>query len=111
MRETSLALLKREGVTFQGSLCSPLKSGGFGCKNGCTSKGYGERETSLALLEREGHFFRACFARLLKVVVFMPLRLGIEIILKEFHEILSSLRPMSKVLSPNFKTEDVTLIT
>ena len=34
-RETSLALLERgshfqkEGVTFQGSLCSPLKSGGF----------------------------------------------------------------------------------
>ena len=28
-RETSLALLKREGGSFQGSLCSPLKSGGF----------------------------------------------------------------------------------
>ena len=28
-RETSLASLKREEGTFQGSLCSPLKSGGF----------------------------------------------------------------------------------
>ena len=28
-RETSLALLEREEGSFQGSLCSPLKSGGF----------------------------------------------------------------------------------
>ena len=28
-RETSLALLERERVAFQGSLCSPLKSDGF----------------------------------------------------------------------------------
>ena len=28
-RETSLALLKREGVNLQGLLCLPLKSGGF----------------------------------------------------------------------------------
>ena len=28
-RETSLISLEREGVTFQGSLCLPLKSGGF----------------------------------------------------------------------------------
>ena len=29
VRETSLASLEREGVAFQGSLCSPIKSGGF----------------------------------------------------------------------------------
>ena len=29
VREISLASLEREGVTFQGSLCLPLKSGGF----------------------------------------------------------------------------------
>ena len=34
-RETSLASLEREGALFQGSLCSPLKSGGFGCKSIC----------------------------------------------------------------------------
>ena len=56
-RETSLAALKKEGVTFQGSLCSPLKSGGFCGKSWCTSKGYVERETSLASLEREGDAF------------------------------------------------------
>ena len=28
-RETSLTSLKKKGVAFQGSLCSPLKSGGF----------------------------------------------------------------------------------
>ena len=28
-KETSLASLEREGVGFQGLLCSPLKSGGF----------------------------------------------------------------------------------
>ena len=28
-REASLAMLEKEGVTFQGSLCSPLKSAGF----------------------------------------------------------------------------------
>ena len=28
-RETSLALLKKEGVTFLALLCLPLKSGGF----------------------------------------------------------------------------------
>ena len=28
-RETSLASLERERAVFQGSLCSPLKSGGF----------------------------------------------------------------------------------
>ena len=32
-QETSLASLEREEALFQGSLCSPLKSGGFGCKN------------------------------------------------------------------------------
>ena len=74
-RETSLALLEREGVTFQGSLCSPLKSGGFlwhFCGTfGCTSKGYVDREPSLGLLEREREsLFRACYARLSKVVVF-----------------------------------------
>ena len=29
VRETSLALLEREGVAFQGLLCLPIKSGGF----------------------------------------------------------------------------------
>ena len=28
-RETSLPMLEKEGVTFQGSLCSPIKSAGF----------------------------------------------------------------------------------
>ena len=74
-RETSLASLEREGVTFQGSLCSPLKSGGFLwqlCGTFvCTSKGYVERETSLALLEREREsLLRARYARLSKVMVF-----------------------------------------
>mgnify|MGYP007051346121 CR=1 len=41
----------------QGSLCSPVKSGGFCGKSWCTSKGYLERETSLASLEREGDAF------------------------------------------------------
>ena len=50
---TTLALLEREGVLIQGSLCSPLKSGGFGGTFGCTGKGYVGRETSLASLERE----------------------------------------------------------
>ena len=53
-RETSLALLELEGGTFQGSLCSPLKSGGFCGTFVSTSKGYVERKTSLALLEKEG---------------------------------------------------------
>ena len=35
-RETSLASLEREGGTLQGSLCSPLKSGGFGGTFECT---------------------------------------------------------------------------
>ena len=61
----------REGELIQGLLCLPLKSGGFGYKNVCTSKGYGLRETSLALLEREGNFFRAGFACLSKVVVLL----------------------------------------
>ena len=30
-----------------------LKSCGFGCKEGCTGKGYVERETSLTSLDRE----------------------------------------------------------
>ena len=61
-RETSLASLEREGGTFQGSLCSPLKSGGF----------LG-RETSLACLRERRALFRARFARLSKVVVFLAL--------------------------------------
>ena len=60
---TSLASLEREGVTLQGSLCSPLKSGGFGCTFGCTGKGYVER----------GTLYRACFACLSKVVVLVAL--------------------------------------
>ena len=60
-------------VLIQGSLCSPLKSGGFFGAFECTSKGYEERETSLASLERGGYLFRARFARLSKVVVFLAL--------------------------------------
>ena len=33
VRETSLTLLKRERIAFQGSLCLPQKSGGFFGKN------------------------------------------------------------------------------
>ena len=54
---TSLALLEREGGTLQGSLCWPLKIGGFGYTFECTSKGYVEMGTSLALLERGGRHF------------------------------------------------------
>ena len=60
---TSLASLEREGVTLQGSLCSPFKSGGFVCTFGCTSKGYAER----------GSLYRARFACLSKVVVLVAL--------------------------------------
>ena len=66
-------MLEREGVLIQGSLCSPLKSGGFFGTFECTSKGYVERETSLASLERGRYLFRARFARLSKVVVFLAL--------------------------------------
>ena len=52
----SLCSRERESL-FQGSLCSPFKSGGFCGNFGCTSKGYVERETSLASLEREGVAF------------------------------------------------------
>ena len=72
-RETSLTLLERERVTFQGSLCSPLKSGGFGGTFVCTGKGYVGRELiSLCSIER-GYFFSARFARLSKVVVLVAL--------------------------------------
>ena len=67
-RETSLALLEREESTFQGSLCSPLKSGVFFCTFVCTGKGYVERGT----VERRA-LFRACFPRLSKVVFFLAL--------------------------------------
>ena len=60
---TSLASLEREGVTFQGLLCSPLKSGGFGGTFVCTSKGYVEREL-LSLRSRErGALFSDCYIR------------------------------------------------
>ena len=58
--------LCREGVALQGSLCLPLKSGGFGCKIIGNSKGYGERETSLASLEREGALFQGSLCSPLK---------------------------------------------
>ena len=51
---------EREGALFQGSLCSPLRSGGFVCKSICTSKEYGERETSLVLLTSEKGWFLLC---------------------------------------------------
>ena len=47
-RGTSLASLEREKGTFRGSLCSPLKSGGFLGTFVCTSRGYIEKETSFA---------------------------------------------------------------
>ena len=48
-----LSLRSRErGVLIQGSLCSPLKSGGFGGTFECTGKGYVEREL-LSLRSRE----------------------------------------------------------
>ena len=68
-RGTSLTSLKREEGTFQGWLCSPLKSGVFFGTFVCTGKGYVEREL-LSLRSRErGYLFRARFARLSKVVV------------------------------------------
>ena len=52
-RGTFLVSLRREGGTFQDSLCSPLKSGGFFGTFVCTGKGYEERELlSLHLRER-----------------------------------------------------------
>ena len=61
---------ERERVTFQGLLCSPLKSGGFlwqFCGTFvCTSKGYVERETSLASLERERVAFQGSLCSPLK---------------------------------------------
>ena len=64
--ETSLALLEREGVAFQGLLCSPLKSGSFFGTFGCTGKGYEVRETSLASLEREGVAFQGLLCSSIK---------------------------------------------
>ena len=53
-RGTSLASLERERDTLQGSLYSPLKSGGFFGTFECTGiKGYVERGISLASLETE----------------------------------------------------------
>ena len=59
-------MYQQEGYTFQGSLCSPLKSGGFCGTFVCTSKGYVERETSLALLEREAVTFQGSLCLPLK---------------------------------------------
>ena len=71
MYTSSLASLEREGALLQGSLCLPLKSGGFGCNSIGISKGYGERETSLAMLEREREsLYRAHYVCLSKVMVF-----------------------------------------
>ena len=70
---TSLASLEREGVLIQGSLCSPLKSGGFGGSFVCTGKGYVERELLLLRSRERGYLFRARFARLSKVVVLVAL--------------------------------------
>ena len=52
--ETSLASLKKEGGTLQGSLCLPLKSGGFVGTFECYGKGNVEREL-LSLREMNGH--------------------------------------------------------
>ena len=58
MERELISLRSRErGVLIQGSLCSPLKSGGFGGTFVCTGKGYIERGTSLASLERGGVTF------------------------------------------------------
>ena len=55
---------------MQGSLCSPIKSGGFGGTFVCTGKGYVEGELLSLCLRERGALFRARFARLSKVVVF-----------------------------------------
>ena len=62
-------MLEWEGGTFQGSLCSPLKSGVFFGTFGCTGKGYVERELLSLRSGERGSRFRARFARLSKVVV------------------------------------------
>ena len=51
-RELFSLHLRERGVVIQGSLCSPLKSGGFLGTFGCTGKGYVEREL-LSLCSRE----------------------------------------------------------
>ena len=66
MYTSSLASLEREGALLQGSLCLPLKSGGFGCNSIGISKVYGERETSLAMLERQGALFQGSLCLPLK---------------------------------------------
>ena len=40
VRELLLLRSRERGVLIQGSLCSPLKSGGFFGTFGCTGKGY-----------------------------------------------------------------------
>ena len=60
-------------VLIKGLLCSPLKSGGFCGKSGCTSKGYVERLTSLTSLERKGGLIQGLLCSPLKSVVFMAL--------------------------------------
>merc|ERR1711911_388686 len=67
-----LSLRSRErGALFQGSLCSPLKSGGFWLQKYWHRLGvWREGNFSHYAQERGGHFFRACFAHLSKVVVF-----------------------------------------
>ena len=72
-RETSLALLEWEGGTFQGSLCSPLKSGGFGGTFVCTGKGDVKRELLLLRSRERRALYRARFAHLSKLVVFLAL--------------------------------------
>ena len=52
--ETSLALLKREGILYRASFARLSKVVVFCGTFVCTGKGYVERETSLASLEREG---------------------------------------------------------
>ena len=64
-----LSLCSRErGSLFRAHFARLSKVVVFGCKNGGTSKGYGERETSLASLEREEVTFQG--------FVYLPLKSG-----------------------------------
>ena len=52
-RKGNFSWLEKEKGTLQGSLCLPLKSGGFFGTFECTGKGYVKRGTSLPSLEKE----------------------------------------------------------
>ena len=70
-RETSLALLEREGSLFRACFTHLSKVLVFCGTFGCTSKGYAERETSLALLERKGVTFQGSLCLPIKIAGFL----------------------------------------